>query len=116
MTIPEACQLVLQASAIGERGQICVLDMGQPVRIVDLARNLILLSGLRPDNIGMGHCDGTAGGDLLLEDRDDTSIRAEHIAKPNRNVPGVPILHSEQNKLSNALRRAHDIGWTDSLV
>ena len=49
MTIPEACQLVLQASAIGAGGQICVLDMGEPVKIVHLARNLILLSGLRPD-------------------------------------------------------------------
>ena len=49
MTIPEACQLVLQSMAIAEGGQICVLDMGQPVKIVDLARQLILLSGLRPD-------------------------------------------------------------------
>lgn len=48
MTIPEACQLVLQASAIGEGGQICVLDMGNPVKIIDLAKNLILLSGLKP--------------------------------------------------------------------
>jgi FlaA1/EpsC-like NDP-sugar epimerase len=48
MTIPEACQLVLEASVIGGGGQICVLDMGEPVKIVDLARNLILLSGLRP--------------------------------------------------------------------
>jgi FlaA1/EpsC-like NDP-sugar epimerase len=49
MTIPEACQLVLQAAVIGEGGQICVLDMGHPVKIVDLARNLILLSGLKPE-------------------------------------------------------------------
>ncbi|MBM3739518.1 MAG: polysaccharide biosynthesis protein [Acidobacteria bacterium] len=48
MTIPEASQLVLQASAFGEAGQVFVLDMGEPVKIVDLARNLILLSGLRP--------------------------------------------------------------------
>src|SRR6202034_211251 len=49
MTIPDACQLVLQATVIGKSGQVCTLDMGHPVKIVDLARNLILLSGLKPD-------------------------------------------------------------------
>jgi FlaA1/EpsC-like NDP-sugar epimerase len=49
MTIPEASQLVMQAGAMGEGGEIFVLDMGQPVHIVDLARDLIKLSGLEPD-------------------------------------------------------------------
>jgi FlaA1/EpsC-like NDP-sugar epimerase len=49
MTIPEASRLVLQAAGLGQTGQIYVLDMGQPVRIDDLARNLIKLSGFIPD-------------------------------------------------------------------
>ena len=49
MTIPEAAQLVLQAGAYAEAGEIYVLDMGKPVKIADLARNLIELSGYRPD-------------------------------------------------------------------
>jgi FlaA1/EpsC-like NDP-sugar epimerase len=48
MTIPEAAQLVLQAAALGKTGEILMLDMGTPVKIVDLARDLIELSGLRP--------------------------------------------------------------------
>jgi FlaA1/EpsC-like NDP-sugar epimerase len=68
MTIPEACQLVLQASAIGEGGQICVLDMGHPVKIVDLARNLILLSGLRPDHDIKIEFTGTRPGEKLYEE------------------------------------------------
>lgn len=68
MTIPEACQLVLQASAIGQGGQICVLDMGHPVKIVDLARNLILLSGLKPDQDIKIEFTGTRPGEKLYEE------------------------------------------------
>jgi FlaA1/EpsC-like NDP-sugar epimerase len=48
MTIPEAVSLVVQAGAIGGRGQVFVLDMGEPVKIVDLAQNMIRLSGKQP--------------------------------------------------------------------
>jgi FlaA1/EpsC-like NDP-sugar epimerase len=46
MTIPEACQLVLEAGAMGNGGEIFIFDMGEPVRIVDLAKKMIQLSGL----------------------------------------------------------------------
>ena len=48
MTIPEACQLVLEAGAMGSGGEIYLFDMGESVKIYDLAKNMILLSGLRP--------------------------------------------------------------------
>ncbi|MDA8099363.1 MAG: polysaccharide biosynthesis protein, partial [Nitrospiraceae bacterium] len=49
MTIPEAVQLIMQAGAMGQGGEIFILDMGEPVKIVNLARDMITLSGLEPD-------------------------------------------------------------------
>jgi FlaA1/EpsC-like NDP-sugar epimerase len=49
MTIPEACQLILQAGAMGEGGEIFILDMGTPIKIDDMARDLIRLSGFEPE-------------------------------------------------------------------
>jgi len=53
MTIPEAARLVLQAAAIGDSGQVLVLDMGEPVKIVDLARDMIRLAGRSEAEIGI---------------------------------------------------------------
>jgi FlaA1/EpsC-like NDP-sugar epimerase len=68
MTIPEAVQLVVQAGAIGGRGQVYVLDMGEPVRIVDLAENMIRLSGKEPGRDIAIEFIGPAPGEKLHEE------------------------------------------------
>jgi FlaA1/EpsC-like NDP-sugar epimerase len=67
MSIPEAAQLVLQAGLMGQGGEIFVLDMGDPVRIVDLARDMIRLSGFREDGIQIAFT-GLRRGEKLYEE------------------------------------------------
>lgn len=76
MTIPEASQLVLQAGAIGQGGEIFVLDMGEPVRILELARRLIAKAGLKPTEIEIQFT-GIRPGEKLFEElaRDDERTR-----------------------------------------
>ncbi len=68
MTIPEAAQLVLQAGGLGQNGAVYVLDMGEPVKIVDLARDLIRLSGLQPDEDIEIVFTGVRPGEKLFEE------------------------------------------------
>jgi FlaA1/EpsC-like NDP-sugar epimerase len=78
MTIPEACQLVLQAGSMGTGSEIFILDMGEPVRIVDLARDLITLSGLRPDHDIAIEVTGIRPGEKLFE---ELSVSEENASK-----------------------------------
>jgi FlaA1/EpsC-like NDP-sugar epimerase len=68
MTIPEAVQLVLQAAALGDQGEVFVLDMGEPVRVFDLALDLIRLSGLEPGVDVEVNFTGVRPGEKLFEE------------------------------------------------
>jgi FlaA1/EpsC-like NDP-sugar epimerase len=68
MTIPEAVQLVIEATGIAEGGDVFVLDMGEPVRILDLAHNMIRLSGMEPGTDIQVEISGVRPGEKLHEE------------------------------------------------
>jgi FlaA1/EpsC-like NDP-sugar epimerase len=82
MTIPEASQLVLQAASMGAGGEIFVLDMGEPVRILDLARDLITLSGYRPDEDIEIRFTGMRPGEKLFEELSIAGEDVSHTSHP----------------------------------
>src|SRR5688572_7227688 len=80
MSIPEAAQLVLQAAMMGKGGEIYVLDMGEPVKIADLARQMIRLSGLSESDIRIAYT-GLRSGEKLYEEplaQDETTLATPH--------------------------------------
>ena len=100
MSIPEAAQLVLQAGLMGEGGEIFALDMGDPVRIVDLARDMIRLSGLTEDDIRIVFT-GLRPGEKLFEE-----VLAD----------GEQTLATPHPKVRIARARPVDDGWLDVLI
>lgn len=86
MTIPEASQLVLQAASMGKGGEIFVLDMGEPVKIVDLAAELITLSGFRPGEDIEITFSGLRPGEKLFE---ELSIKGENMQPTRHHKIGI---------------------------
>ncbi len=99
MTIPEAVHLVLQASTLSEGGESYILDMGQPVRILDLAEDLIRLSGLEPGKDIEIVFSGIRPGEKLSEDLWDKGISYSPTNHPDINrVESEEVLSSEELK------------------
>lgn len=115
MTIPEACQLILQARVIGEGGEIFVLDMGEPVKIAYLAEQLILLSGKRPgEDIEIVYT-GLRPGEKLYEELFHPSekllpTRHPKIRQAISRMHHKPALDAAMRRLADAVAATDDDG------
>ena len=98
MTIPEAVQLVIQAGAIGRSGDVFVLDMGEPVRILDLANQMIRLSGKEP------------GTDIEIE---FTGVRPGEKLHEELWGKGERVVQTPQPKILRCTCRPVDVSWLD---
>lgn len=121
MTIPEAVQLVLQASVLGRRGEVLVLDMGDPVAIDDLARRMIRLYGLEPERDISIQYIGLRDGEKLSEElffNDEilqTTIHRQILVAQNGNGLGSSELKAEVAELVDAARKGKPKAIGDSL-
>lgn len=112
MTIPEAASLVLQAGAYAKGGELFILDMGEPVRIVDLAKNLIRLSGYEPDVDIKIEYTGLRPGEKLYEEK---LMSEEGLTKtPNKLIHiGKPVKFDE-NKFLGSLNDLMTVAYENS--
>ena len=117
MTIPEACQLVLQAGSMGKGGEIFILDMGEPVKIVDLARDLIALSGLHEGDDIEIQFSGMRPGEKLFEELSTDSEEADKTRHPKifvGRIDPTPLDTVQQGLLG--LRRALEQGSASAVL
>jgi FlaA1/EpsC-like NDP-sugar epimerase len=109
MTIPEAAQLVLQASAIGRGGEVFILQMGEPVRIMDLAETLITLSGFKPhEDIKIVEI-GMRPGEKLFEELKFETEETVATSHPKIFINKLATLDPETVRL--ALKRLSELVW-----
>lgn len=103
MTIPEASRLVIQAGLLASGGEVFVLDMGEPVKIVDLARNMIRLSGYEENEIKIQYTGMRPGEKLYEELLDDSEIQSEKVYPKIYIGKATPISEIELTAVLNKL-------------
>ncbi|MEN6560039.1 MAG: nucleoside-diphosphate sugar epimerase/dehydratase [Acidobacteriota bacterium] len=116
MSIPEAVHLIIQAGTLGEKGEIFVLDMGQPIKIVDLVKTLIRLSGHREDDIEIEFTGARPGEklyeEILIDEERTKSTKFERIFI----APPVETLNGNALKSAGALIDAATRGDVDGIL
>lgn len=103
MTIPEASRLVIQAGTLAQGGEVFVLDMGEPVKIVDLAKNLIKLSGFEEEEIGIRYSGIRPGEKLYEELMNDSERQSDHIFPKIHIGKATPLNEKEQHQVLDKL-------------
>jgi FlaA1/EpsC-like NDP-sugar epimerase len=108
MTIPEACELVLEAATMGQGGEVFVFDMGESVKIIDLAKKMITLSGLRVDKDIEIRYTGLRPGEKLYEEllnNDENTLPTHHpkILIAEVNTPSYAYMEVATNELNHLL-------------
>lgn len=104
MTIPEAVQLIFQASKLGKGGEIFVLDMGEPIKIMDLAKTMIRLAGFEPEKEISIKIVGKRPGEKIFE---ELSTKDEEVQKTENNLIFVTknVIKIEKNNILNAYEK-----------
>ena len=113
MTIPEACELVLEAATMGQGGEVFVFDMGESVKIIDLAKKMITLSGLRVDKDIEIRYTGLRPGEKLYEEllnNDENTLPTHHpkILIAEVNTPSYAYMEVATNDLNHLLSNGNN--------
>ena len=113
MTIPEACELVLEAATMGQGGEVFVFDMGESVKIIDLAKKMITLSGLRVDKDIEIKYTGLRPGEKLYEEllnNDENTLPTHHpkILIAEVNTPSYAFMEVATNDLNHLLSNGNN--------
>ncbi|WP_413305701.1 nucleoside-diphosphate sugar epimerase/dehydratase [Bacillus sp. 1P10SD] len=116
MTIPEASRLVIQAGTLARGGEVFVLDMGEPVKIVDLAKNVIKLSGYSIDEIGIQFTGLRPGEKMYEELLNENEVHPESVF-PKIHIGKAKVIHSDDlGRLISSLLDMNEMEMHDTLI